>query len=76
MHANLLNADYADELFEMFVKNGYSFVSQSEVLTDPAYQEPITKYGNWGISWLYRWALSQNRQDLFDGDIEVPDFIK
>lgn len=77
MHANLLNADYLDELAEMFKKNGYTFISQTEVLKDPAYKEPITEYGKWGMSWLYRWALSKNKgKDLFKRDIEVPDFIK
>ena len=37
MHASLLNADYLDELAEMFERNGYTFVSQEEVLKDPAY---------------------------------------
>lgn len=77
MHANLLNADYLDELAEMFQRNGYSFVSQTEVLKDKAYQEPVTKFGKWGMSWLYRWALSKNKgTDLFEKDIEVPEFIK
>lgn len=77
MHANLLNADYLGELAEMFQRNGYSFVSQTEVLKDKAYQEPITKFGKWGMSWLYRWALSKGKGiDLFQNDIEVPEFIK
>lgn len=76
MHANQLNADYLDELAEMFRNNGYDFVSQSEVLKDEAYGEPVTKFGNWGMSWLYRWALSREKGiDLFKEDIQVPAFI-
>lgn len=77
MHANLLNADYLDELAEMFQRNGYAFISQAEVLQDKAYQEPVTEFGSWGMSWLYRWALSKNKgKDLFQQDIEIPGFIK
>ncbi len=76
-HANMLNADYLDELADMFTRNGYEFVSQTDVLNDEAYQEPVTKFGNWGMSWLYRWALSRDKgTDLFKEDIEVPAFIR
>lgn len=77
MHASLLNADYLDDLAEMFQRNGYRFISQTEVLKDKAYQEPVTKFGNWGMSWLYRWALSKNKgTGLFKKDIKVPSFIR
>lgn len=76
-HANLLNADYLNELADMFKRNGYEFASQSEVLKDEAYQEPVTKFGNWGMSWLYRWTLSRDKgTELFKEDIEVPAFIR
>jgi peptidoglycan/xylan/chitin deacetylase (PgdA/CDA1 family) len=75
-HANMLNADYMDELAAMFRRNGYDFVSQSEVLKDKAYSETVTKFGNWGMSWLYRWALSRDMgTELFKEDIEVPAYI-
>ncbi|MFY0594282.1 polysaccharide deacetylase family protein [Roseivirga sp.] len=76
MHASLLNADYSDELYEMFEKNGYSFISQTEALADKAYQEPITKFGKWGISWLYRWAMTKGRQDLMKNEVELPGILK
>ncbi|GAB5527530.1 MAG: polysaccharide deacetylase family protein [Roseivirga sp.] len=76
-HANMLNADYLDELADMFKRNGYEFVSQTDVLKDEAYQEPVTKFGNWGMSWLYRWALSRNKgTGLFKEDVEVPAFLR
>lgn len=76
-HANMLNADYLDELADMFKRNGYEFVSQTDVLKDRAYQEPVTKFGNWGMSWLYRWALSRDKGTaLFKEDIEVPAYIQ
>lgn len=76
-HANMLNADYMHELAAMFKRNGYEFASQSEVLQDEAYREPITRFGNWGVSWLYRWALSRSKgKELFKDDIEVPEYIR
>ncbi len=77
IHANLLNALYLDELVNMYVNHGYGFISQSEVLQDPAYNEEITNYGNWGISWIDRWALSRGeRGDFFKGDPKTPDYIR
>ncbi len=76
-HANMLNADYMDELADMFKRNGYEFVSQSEVLKEEAYREPVTKFGNWGMSWLYRWALSRDKgTEVFKEDVDVPAFIR
>ena len=75
IHANLLNANYLDEVAELFKKKGYAFVSQQEVLLDSAYKTPITKFGNWGISWMDRWAISQEEYDLLKSDPLVPDFI-
>ncbi len=76
IHASLLNADYIETLVQRIQKHGYSFVSQTEVLKDPAYQTTITTFGRYGISWLDRWALSQGkRADFFEGDPETPEFI-
>ncbi len=77
IHANLLNSKYLNELLAMIQSHGYNFVSQTEILRDPAYQEPITKYGNWGISWIDRWALSRGKKgDFFKGDPVTPEYIK
>lgn len=76
LHANLLNAHYLDELLAMYKKHGYDFGSVSKVLQDPAYDSPVTAYGNYGISWIDRWALSQGKNgNFFAGDPEVPTFI-
>ncbi|MBX2842413.1 MAG: polysaccharide deacetylase family protein [Flammeovirgaceae bacterium] len=76
VHASLLNAHFMDELVEMFHQHNYEFVSQEAVLTDPAYQEKVTKFGDWGISWLDRWALSKGKKgDFFKGDPATPEFI-
>jgi peptidoglycan/xylan/chitin deacetylase (PgdA/CDA1 family) len=77
LHANAINADYLDELADRYQKHGYSFISMSEALQDPAYQREITKYNNWGISWIDRWALSEGKTgDFFQGDPVTPDYVK
>ncbi|MBW8326498.1 MAG: polysaccharide deacetylase family protein [Prolixibacteraceae bacterium] len=77
LHANRLNADYVDELADLFRKNNYRFVSLSETLKDLVYQTPITVFGNWGISWIDRWALSMGKKgDFFKGEPETPEYIK
>lgn len=75
IHANLLNADYLNEVVEIFIRNGYTFISQKEVLEDTSYQEPITKFGNWGISWMDRWAISRGKYELLKDDPRVPEFV-
>ena len=77
LHANAINADYLDELAERYQLHGYSFISMKEALTDNAYQREITKYNNWGISWIDRWALSEGKKgDFFKGDPETPEYVK
>lgn len=77
-HANLINADYYDDLAEMYIRNGYEFVTLETALKDPAYQTEITVFGRWGISWLDRWALSQEGFDksILKEDPELPAFIE
>lgn len=75
-HASLLNADYADELMDMLERNGYTFISQEEVLKDKVYETKITAFGPWGISWIDRWAMSQGVSgDFFKDDPETPVYI-
>jgi peptidoglycan/xylan/chitin deacetylase (PgdA/CDA1 family) len=65
LHASLLNADYTDSLAQVFKKHNYEFVSMGQTLTDPAYQTNVTFFGDWGISWIDRWALSQGKKGAF-----------
>ncbi len=76
IHANALNAEFIDELADMFVKNGYGFTTLSDALTDPAYQHEVSVFGRWGISWVDRWALSEKRgKDFFKNDPATPEYI-
>lgn len=77
LHASYLNSDYADALIALFMKNNYDFISLEKALEDQAYKTEITIYGNWGISWLDRWALSKGKKgDFFRDDPESPEYIK
>jgi hypothetical protein len=77
LHASLLNANAMDSLAQMFRRNGYEFITMAKALEDEAYKTEITKYGNWGISWIDRWALSQGKKgDFFKGDPVTPEYIK
>ncbi len=75
IHTNLLNADYLDEVAELFKKHGYGFISQEEVLKDSAYSSAVTQYGDWGMSWMDRWAMTKLQGHLLRDDPRVPDFI-
>ncbi|ELR68296.1 polysaccharide deacetylase-related protein [Fulvivirga imtechensis AK7] len=76
IHANLLNAHYLEDILKMFSKNGYTFISQEEALKDEVYGEEITAYGDWGISWIERWALSRGKRgDFFEGEPALPELL-
>ena len=77
LHTNAINADYLDELAERYQRHGYVFISMKEALTDEAYKTEITRYNDWGISWIDRWALSEGKKgDFFKGDPETPEYVK
>ncbi|HEX2190189.1 MAG TPA: polysaccharide deacetylase family protein [Longimicrobiaceae bacterium] len=61
LHANALNADYLDELLGMLRGRGYGFVPIETALRDPAYQLPDTYIDAQGVSWLQRWAVTQEK---------------
>ena len=76
IHANYLNAVYLDALLTICEKKGYTFVSQEEVLKDPAYSMEVTRFDDWGISWIHRWGLSEGLEgEFFQGEAKTPDFI-
>lgn len=76
IHASFLNADYIQELAEMYTKNGYKFTTIDQAMADEAYVTPITKFGRYGISWLDRWAMSQGKTgDFFKGDPKTPKYV-
>jgi len=76
IHASLLNSVYLDSLAGMFRRNNYKFISMDEALNDTVYQTEICKYGNWGISWIDRWALSMGKKsDFFKDEPATPDYI-
>ena len=57
--ANGLNCQKAEELLAVLERRGYSFVTLEEAMSDPAYRLPDTYTGEWGISWLQRWAMAR-----------------
>lgn len=76
IHANLLNADYLDELAAMMRKRGYRFVSLTDALEDPAYSMRDDYAGEKGITWLHRWALTAGTNpSVFVGEPAVPPSI-
>lgn len=76
VHANMINADYFDDLAEELLKHNYQFISLKEALTDTAYQSEDTFIGRGGISWLHRWSYTKKvDKSFFAGEPEVPQNI-
>ena len=77
IHANSLNGDYLDELLEMYEQRGYQFITLADALTDKAYQSTDTYAGPKGISWLHRWALTQQIDNsFFEEEPVCPEFVE
>lgn len=60
IHANQLNADQMPELLAMFRAQGYSFITLTEALEDPAYALPDDFTGPGGFTWIHRWAKAKH----------------
>jgi peptidoglycan/xylan/chitin deacetylase (PgdA/CDA1 family) len=74
LHANTLNADRFGALAASFRKRGYRFVTLEEALRDEAYARPDTYVGDWGLSWLHHWELTEGRKRSPSPD--PPDWIQ
>ena len=59
LHANQLNRDWFPALRTMLAGRGYRFISLEEAQADPAYAQPDTYVGRYGMSWLLRWGLAR-----------------
>lgn len=57
-----LNADSADELFQMIRDRGYEFVTLEEAISDEAYKSADNFVNTQGISWLQRWGITKGWQ--------------
>jgi beta-lactamase regulating signal transducer with metallopeptidase domain len=73
LSASTLNADNFDRLVEMLKRRGYRFVTMEEALRDKAYAEPTVYTGQWGISWIERWALDKGVD--IKGDPVLPKYM-
>lgn len=61
-HDNSLNAVYLPELVNALKKKNYTFISLDDALQDDIYKQKDLYYKKWGISWIYRWMMSQEER--------------
>jgi peptidoglycan-N-acetylglucosamine deacetylase len=61
IHANQLEADHISELFDLFRKRGYRFITLDDALSDSAYSLPDTYVGEEGTGWLDHWAITMGK---------------
>lgn len=77
VHANRLNADSFERLAEMLAERGYRFITLDEALEDRAYQSKDAYFGDGGITWLHRWAITAKMPgSTFQGEPEVPGWVQ
>jgi peptidoglycan/xylan/chitin deacetylase (PgdA/CDA1 family) len=62
LHANALNADRFPAVAAMMKARGYRFLTLEEALRDEAYRRPDTYVGQWGLSWLHHWEITEGRK--------------
>ena len=76
IHANELNAASFTELVALIRARDYQFVSLDEAIKDPAYLRPDNCVGEFGTSWIFHWAKTENRPESFYfGATETPEWI-
>ncbi len=76
LHANRLNADTLDRLLDLLEKRGYIFVPLERAMTDEIYARPDRYAGSGGITWIHRWAITENRdRSIYQGEPAVPEFV-
>jgi peptidoglycan/xylan/chitin deacetylase (PgdA/CDA1 family) len=77
LHANALNASAFDRLAGLLTRRGYRFVSLDRALEDPVYKKADEYFGQAGITWLHRWAITEGKKGtFFAGEPEVPKWIE
>lgn len=73
LHANEINAATFGDIAALFVRRGYRFITLEEALRDPGYAQPDPYVGEWGISWLHRWARGKGLEVQWEPD--APEWI-
>ena len=73
IHANQLEADHIGELFDVFRKRGYRFITLEEALSDFAYGLPDTYLGEEGTGWLDHWAITMGK--VPQGEPQFPQWV-
>jgi peptidoglycan/xylan/chitin deacetylase (PgdA/CDA1 family) len=76
LHANELNAVAYADLVAAVQRRGYRIVTLEEAMKDPAYRHAEGYNGNYGPSWLHRWAMAEKKPKAFyAGEPEVPKWV-
>jgi peptidoglycan/xylan/chitin deacetylase (PgdA/CDA1 family) len=73
IHGNQLEADHIAELFDVFRKRGYRFITLEEALSDSAYGLPDTYVGEEGTGWLDHWAITMGK--IPQGQPQFPQWV-
>lgn len=77
VHASALNGDALGELLGWLRRRDYRFISLEEALEHPAYASEDRYEGPAGMTWLHRWALTQNMPtSIFAGEPTAPEWIR
>jgi peptidoglycan-N-acetylglucosamine deacetylase len=73
IHGNQLEADHIGDLFDLFRKRGYRFITLEEALSDSAYGQPDMYVGEEGTSWLDHWAITMGKR--LEGEPQFPQWV-
>jgi len=77
VHAYALNGDSLGELLGWLQDRDYQFIPLEEAVEHAAYASEDRYEGPAGISWLHRWAITQNMpKSIFGGEPAAPDWIQ
>ena len=80
LHDSPLNAATIRDILVLFEQRGYTFVTLTEAIRDPAYAVPETYITKYGPMWGYRWAQEKhvkvNGRNEPDPPIWVGQYVK
>lgn len=76
MAASEWAADYIGRSADRLAERGYRFVSLDKALEDEAYRSADRYTGPAGITWIHRWALTQDVDPaMLQGEPTAPDYV-
>ena len=76
MHANEINADRLRRAGRRHSPPRLPTITLEAAMSDPAYKRADAYSGQWGPSWIHRWAMAEKAAEgILRGEPKVPQWV-